>query len=94
MAYDSTNLIFECLINLKNFNKIIVDNKNDKIIINKLKMYKNISIITKNKNLGFGNAVNFAFEYVDTEHFLILNPDIIISEDSILKIKKTIDKRF
>jgi N-acetylglucosaminyl-diphospho-decaprenol L-rhamnosyltransferase len=92
VAYDSTNLIFECLKNLKNFNIIIVDNKNDKIIINKLKMYKNISIITKNKNLGFGNAVNFAFEYVDTEHFLILNPDIIISEDSILKIKKTIDK--
>ena len=92
VAYNSTNLIFECLKSLKNFNIIIVNNKNDKSIINELKRYKNVSIITKNKNLGFGNAINFAFEYVNTENFLILNPDIVISEESILKIKSTIDR--
>ena len=91
VAYNSTNLIFECLKSLKNFNIIIVDNKNDKSIINKLKNYKNVSLVTKNKNLGFGNAINFAFEYVNTENFLILNPDVVISEESILKIKNTID---
>ena len=92
VAYNSTNLIFECLKNLVNFNIIIVDNKNDKKIIDRLKEYKNVLIITKNNNLGFGNAINFAFEHVTTEYFLILNPDIIISEESILKINNTIDK--
>ena len=92
VAYNSTNLIFDCLKSLKNFKIIVVDNKNDKSIIDKLENYENVSIITKNKNLGFGNAINFAFEYVETENFLVLNPDILISEESILKIKKTIDR--
>ena len=77
VAYNSTNLIFECLKNLVNFNIIIVDNKNDIKIIDRLKEYKNVLMITKNNNLGFGNAINFAFEHVTTEYFLILNPDKI-----------------
>jgi N-acetylglucosaminyl-diphospho-decaprenol L-rhamnosyltransferase len=92
VIYNSTNLIFECLSQLDNFNIIIVDNKNNKKIIEKLKNYKNISIISKNKNLGFGNAINFAIDYIKTELFLVLNPDIVISEKDIFKIYETINK--
>jgi GT2 family glycosyltransferase len=92
VIYDSTNLILNCLSQLSNFNIIIVDNKNNIKIIEKLKSYKNISIISKNKNLGFGNAVNFAIEHTSTELFLLLNPDIFISEKDIFKIYETINK--
>jgi len=92
VIYDSTNLILNCLSQLSNFNIIIVDNKNNIKIIEELKSYKNISIISKNKNLGFGNAVNFAIEHTSTELFLLLNPDIFISEKDIFKIYETINK--
>jgi hypothetical protein len=53
VIYDSTNLILNCLSQLSNFNIIIVDNKNNIKIIEELKSYKNISIISKNKNLCY-----------------------------------------
>ena len=92
VIHDCTNLIFDCLKHLDHFDIIIVDNKKNDKIIEKLKNYKNISIITKNKNLGFGNAINFATESIKTEFFLVLNPDIIISEEDIFKIYETINK--
>lgn len=89
VLYDSTSLIFECLKSLSNFNIIIVDNGKNYNIINILKKNKNIKIITKNKNLGFGNAINFAFEFIKTEFFFILNPDLLIDESAILKLLST-----
>ena len=90
VAYDSSDLIFKCLENLDNFKVIIVDNGNNENILNKLHSKNNLKIITKNKNLGFGNGINFAFQFVKSKYFLVLNPDIIISEESILKLHQTI----
>ena len=92
VIHDCTSLIFDCLKHLDHFDIIIVDNMKNNKIIDKLKNYKNISIITKNKNLGFGNAINFATENIKTEFFLVLNPDIVISEENIFKIYQTINK--
>ncbi len=89
VIYNSSNLIFDCLKSLKNFKIIIVDNGKNSEFLNKFEKQNNISIISKNKNLGFGNAINFAFQKVTSEFFLILNPDIIIEEKSILKLLET-----
>jgi len=89
VLYNSSNLIFDCLKSLSNFNIIIVDNGKNSSILNQLNNYKNIKIISKNKNLGFGNAVNFAFELIKTEFFFVVNPDIEIDEDSILTLLNT-----
>jgi GT2 family glycosyltransferase len=89
VLYNSTNLIFDCLKSLKNFNIIIVDNGKNYNLLDELKRQKNIKIISKNENLGFGNAINFAFESVKTDFFLILNPDILIEESAILKLLST-----
>ena len=84
ILYDSSDLIFKCLKKLNNFNILIVDNGRNSSVLEKLKEYRNIEkIISKNKNLGFGNGVNFAFSYIKTDFFLVLNPDIIIDESSI-----------
>ena len=84
ILYDSSDLIFKCLKKLNNFNILIVDNGRNSSVLDKLKEYRNIEkIISKNKNLGFGNGVNFAFSYIKTDFFLVLNPDIIIDGSSI-----------
>ena len=89
VLYNSSDLIFECLKSLNKFNIIIVDNGKNLKYLDKLKQEKNIKIISKNKNLGYGCGINFAFNYIETEFFLVLNPDVIIDEDSILKLLNT-----
>ena len=69
--------------NLKSFKTIVVDNGKNEEILDKIKTYKNIEVISKNKNLGYGNAVNFAFKNITTKFFLILNPDLKIDDNSI-----------
>ena len=92
VLYNSSNLIFDCLKPLNNFNIIIVDNGKNSNYLKELEKKKNIKIITKNKNLGYGCGINFAFEYIKTDFFLILNPDVLINEAEILKLLDTAEK--
>ena len=89
VLYNSSNLIFDCLKSLTQFNIIIVDNGKNLNILNELKNKKNIKIISQNKNLGYGCGINFAFKYIETDFFLVLNPDVVIEESSILKLLDT-----
>tara|TARA_B100001093_G_scaffold175748_1_gene168532 strand:+ start:3455 stop:4315 length:861 start_codon:yes stop_codon:yes gene_type:complete len=89
VLYNSTDLIFECLKSLNKFNIIIVDNGKNSDCLNQLKQKKNIKIVSKNKNLGYGCGINFAFNFIKTDYFLILNPDVTISETSIEKLLNT-----
>ena len=89
VLYNSSKIIFDCLDQIKKFKTIIVDNGKNESILNNIKNYPNIQkIVSKNKNIGFGNGVNFAFESVNTDFFLVLNPDIILKENSILNLLK------
>ena len=89
VLYNSTDLIFECLKSLNKFNIIIVDNGKNSDYLNQLKQKNNIKIVSKNKNLGYGCGINFAFNFIETDYFLILNPDVKISETSIEKLLGT-----
>ena len=89
VLYNSSNLIFDCLNSLGKFSIIIVDNGKNLHLLEKLKIKKNITIISKNKNLGYGKAINFAFKFIKSQYFLILNPDITIDESSIFKLLET-----
>ncbi len=89
VLYNSSKLIFDCLKELSNFKIIVVDNGKNNHLIDEIKKFQNIEkIISKNKNIGFGNAVNFAFEEIVTEYFLVLNPDIVIKENHVLELLK------
>tara|TARA_X000000950_G_scaffold13878_1_gene15039 strand:+ start:888 stop:1769 length:882 start_codon:yes stop_codon:yes gene_type:complete len=83
VLYNSNKLAHSFFNNLGNFKIIVVDNGKNKKILEKIKDYKNIKIISKNKNIGYGSAVNFAVNNVTTKFFLILNPDLKIDENSI-----------
>ena len=93
VAYNSNELLIECVDNVKEFKVIIVDNgKNEKIFPKLNYQNDNIKIITKNKNLGFPKAINFAVDYIKTNYFLILNADTFISKESIISLLKTCKK--
>ena len=92
VLYNSSNLIFDCLNSLNKFSIILVDNGKNLHLLEKLQKRKNIKIISKNKNLGYGKAVNFAFELIKSPYFLLLNPDITIDENSIYILLETASK--
>ena len=87
VIYNSTDKIIDLLHQLNNFEIIIVNNGKNEHVISKIKAHKNVkSIISKEKNIGFGRGVNFAFENIDSKYFLVLNPDMLINENDILKL--------
>ena len=92
VLYDSSELINDLLKNLISFNVIVVDNGNNEKILKKLSNFENLKVITKKKNLGYGRAINFAFEYVKSKYFFVLNPDLVISEKSIYNLYTLITK--
>ena len=92
VLYNSAQINEIFFENLKNFKTIVVDNGKNEEILEKIKTYKNIKIISKNKNLGYGSAVNFAYKNISTKFFLILNPDINIDENSIATLHNILDQ--
>ena len=93
VLYSTTDIIFECLENLKTIKVIIVDNgNNNKDIVNLLKKnYVFEKYFKPKKNIGFGRANNFALKYVNTEYSLLIEPDVLISKESIENLIKTMD---
>ena len=92
VLYDSSELINDLLKNLINFKVIVVDNGNNEQILKKLSDFKNVKVITQKKNLGYGRAINFAFEKIKSKYFFVLNPDLVISEKSIYDLYTLITK--
>jgi len=83
VLYNSSEIVESFFDSLKEFKIIAVDNGKNEKVLDKIKIYKNIQVISKNKNLGWGRAVNLAFENVSTNFFLTLNPDVSIDANSI-----------
>ena len=92
VLYNSKKLAQSFFSNLENFSIIVVDNGRNEKVLEKIKGYKNIKIISKNKNIGYGNAINFAVKNVSTRFFLILNPDLKIDEKSIVNMYEVLNQ--
>ena len=89
---ENFELIKKCLINLKGIKVIIVDNKNDLSL--KEKLVNEFSIdkyLLNKKNVGFSKAHNQAAKHVNTEYLLILNADCLIGKLSIQTLIDTLE---
>lgn len=64
---------------------IVVDNhsRDDSVEYIQKKFGKAVTVIASNHNLGFSRANNRAIENSDSEYVLLLNPDTIVTEESI-----------
>jgi len=93
VTHNNSKIIKECLNsifkNTKNvdFETIIVDNNSsDNTVEIVKKCFKNIKLIKNNKNLGFSTAHNIAIKVGKGKYHLVLNPDVILTENSIEKL--------
>ena len=92
VLYNSNEIVESFFDSLKNFKIIVVDNGKNEKILERIKNFKNIQVISKNKNLGYGRAINFAFDNISTNFFLVLNPDLSIDVSSIENMLNTINQ--
>lgn len=97
VSYNSSHIITNSINNLINSNiKIyIVDNKSADDIETTLKenySNSNITLVKLANNYGFSNATNVALKKIKTKYSLILNPDAIITLQSITNLIKEIEK--
>ena len=87
-------VILDCLNSINNnVNILIVENSEsfiDKDLV--LTKFSNVNIICTGENLGYGKGNNFGLKQVKTDYALILNPDVICSEDLFEKIPEVVNK--
>ena len=95
---EETNLVLQCLENIKDFKIIIVDNAGNKllkkVVEKKFEIYK---YVLNEKNLDLPKGFNQAVELCDTEYILNLQADCLISNKDIsilLKSHKEYDNCF
>lgn len=98
VTYKSAHIVGEALKNIadKGYKIIIVDNNSQDDLENYLaKNYQNsqIELIKLGQNLGFSKANNIALRKTTTKYALLLNPDAIITEQSIENLVEQADKK-
>jgi GT2 family glycosyltransferase len=91
VTYKSNNNIINCIEKIKLFEKniYIVDNSNDLILKKNIKKkFPRIKFFLNKKNLGYGKANNQMLNIINTKYALLLNPDTVITINSIYKLIK------
>ena len=98
--YETTSKYIDTIKNYKVLNKIIiVDNNSNDGSYEKLSKINNskIDVIKTNKNRGYAYGNNYGINYLnekyDVDYIIISNPDIIVEENVITKLKKEMDKK-
>ncbi|NOX17191.1 MAG: glycosyltransferase [Chlorobi bacterium] len=83
------NLIYSIERAVENisFEIIVIDNASSDGSIEMLKeKFPNVKLFANEKNIGFGAANNVGFENAKGKYFLIINPDVIVKEDTFSKM--------
>lgn len=93
-TYNSEEHIQKCLLSLKrsritDMNIIVIDNNSKDQTVDRILKLKDIKLIKNKKNLGFARAVNMGIKKAKRKtDILLLNPDTILSGDSLIKLQK------
>ena len=81
------NLLYKTLDKIRDFKKIIIDNSNNEELKNEVEAnFKIEKYILNKKNIGFSSGYNQGVKLCKTNFLLILNPDCIIDNESIIKL--------
>ena len=93
VTFNSKKVIFNCLNSLpKDFDKIIIENSSDEELKKELEQnYVNTRVILSS-NIGMGAGNNLGIIKSKTQFVYVLNPDVILREDTIFNINNTISE--
>lgn len=96
--WNAKEFILHCLENLNSIIKnnllevIIVDNRSiDGSGEEIKKLFPNFKLIENKTNLGFAKAVNQGLRLSESKYVLLLNPDTLIREEALIKLKTFMD---
>ena len=85
VTFKSENVIHDCIKSINQDLPIIVveqsGNKNFKEELER--KYQNLKCILSQSNLGMGSGNNIGIKAAKTEYVLILNPDVILEQNTI-----------
>jgi len=91
--YRSKNKLINCLESLNKTNWsdlsyeiIVVENNSGDKLNDLASLYKNLKLIISEKNLGMGGGNNLGITHSSGEYILVSNPDLIFTEQSIIKM--------
>ena len=91
VTFNSRKVIFDCLNSLpKNFHKLIIENSSDEELKKELEQnYDKTNVILSN-NIGMGAGNNLGIIKSSTQYVYVLNPDVILKEDTLSSINNSI----
>ena len=93
VTFNSRKVIYDCLNSLpKGFHKLIIENSSDKELKKELEQnYDKIEVILSH-NIGMGAGNNLGIIKSNTQYVYVLNPDVVLNNDTILNINKSISE--
>ena len=94
VSFKSEDILHRCIKSIdKKYPIIVIENSIDKKFKLELEQkYLNVNCILPKENLGYGGGNNLGLSKVKTNYTLILNPDVILMENSIENFFITVSK--
>ena len=94
VSFKSEDILHRCIKSIdKKYPIIVVENSvNKKLKLELEQKYQNVNCILPQENLGYGGGNNLGLSKVKTNYTLILNPDVILMENSIENFFITVSK--
>ena len=88
VSFMSEKVIHDCISSIpKDIQILIVDNSNNKSFKNEVeKKYNNVRCILSENNIGMGAGNNYGLNEIDTDYGFILNPDVVLRDNTIDEI--------
>ena len=72
---------------------IIVENSRNLDLKKNLEsIYSNVKVLIPPINLGLGSAMNFAIKEANTDYIYVIQPDVILNKDCIVKLEDCVSK--
>ena len=91
VTFNSRKVIFDCLNSLpKNFHKLIIENSSDKELKKELEQNYDKTRVILSENIGMGAGNNLGILESTTQYVYILNPDVILKNDTLSIINNSI----
>jgi N-acetylglucosaminyl-diphospho-decaprenol L-rhamnosyltransferase len=87
---ENTELVLNCLENIKNFKIIIIDNANNSNLKKNIEnLFRIEKYILNKNNIGFTKAANQAIKLCETDYVLNINADCFIKEKDVINLIKS-----